>query len=55
MKEGDEISMEVDLREKERKNRKLYFYINNVKQKLYFYGLPERVQFAVFFYYYNFI
>lgn len=51
LKEGDIISMEVDLRSKESGKRTLHFFINNNQQSLFFTELPESVEFGVFLYF----
>lgn len=44
------ITMEVNLKSKEGENRTLRYFINNNQQKYYFKNLPEKVNFAVYFY-----
>lgn len=46
-KKEDEITLEVDLRTKERKKRLLHFFINDKQQKIFFFNLPDYVRFGV--------
>ena len=49
MNEGDEWSMEVDLRSEEKEKRTLHWFVRGKQQKYFIKGLPERVKFAVCF------
>ena len=44
---GSNIMMEVDLRENDKEQRTLHFFVNGVQQKVFFTGLPAAVTFAV--------
>lgn len=53
---GDCFAMEVDLRSNESEKRTLHFFVNNSQEKVFFYGLPDSIQFGVcFFYTYSYI
>ena len=45
--EGDEWSMEVDLRSEEKEKRTLHWFVRGKQQKGFIYGVPDRVEFAV--------
>ena len=47
MNEGDEWSMEVDLRSREKKKRTLHWFVRGKQQKVFFRGVPDRVEFGV--------
>ena len=47
VKDGDEWSMEVDLRSSQRKNRTLRWFINGKQQRLCIKGVPDTVEFGV--------
>ena len=47
VKEGDEWSMEVDLRSEEKEKRTLHFFVRGKQLKGFIYGLPDRVEFGV--------
>ena len=47
VKEGDEWSMEVDLRSDEKEKRTLHWFVRGSQQKGFIYGVPERVEFGV--------
>ena len=47
MKDGDEWSMEVDLRSEEKEKRTLHWFVNGIQQKVFITGLPDRVEFGV--------
>lgn len=43
--------MEVDLRSEEKNKRYLYFFVKDKWSEVLFKGLPERVEFGVFFFF----
>ena len=45
--EGDEWSMEVDLRSEEKEKRTLHWFVNGKQQKGFIKGVPDRVEFGV--------
>ena len=47
MNEGDEWSMEVDLRSREKEKRTLHWFVNGRQQKIFIKGVPDRVEFGV--------
>ena len=47
VKEGDEWSMEVDLRSREKSQRTLHWFVRGSQQKGFIYGVPDRVAFGV--------
>ena len=47
VKEGDEWSMEVDLRSREKSQRTLHCFVRGSQQKGFIYGVPDRVEFGV--------
>ena len=47
MNKGDEWSMEVDLRSREKEKRTLHWFVIGKQQKGFIYGVPERVEFGV--------
>lgn len=51
----DIIEMEADLRSENPEERTLYFFINNIQQKIFFTKLPSRIQFAVYFIIYKYL
>ena len=48
MKDGDEWSMEVDLRSEEKEKRTLHWFVNGIQQKVFITGVPDRVEFGVY-------
>ena len=44
---GDEVSVEVDVRSADAAERTVRFFINNVEQKYYIYGVPAGVRVGV--------
>ena len=46
---GDTIGLEVDLRSSDRKERTLFWFVNGIQQKYYFYNVPETIKFALAF------
>ena len=44
---GDEWSMEVDLRSREKEKRTLHWFVNGKQQKGFIFGVPDRVEFGV--------
>lgn len=48
---GDCLTMELDLRSDKSEERTLHFFINDIQQKIFFYGLPSLVQFGVYIYF----
>ena len=44
---GDEWSMEVDLRSREKEKRTLHWFVRGNQQKGFIKGVPDRVQFGV--------
>ena len=47
MNDGDEWSMEVDLRSREKEKRTLHWFVRGKLQKGFIFGVPDRVEFAV--------
>ena len=47
MNEGDEWSMEVDLRSREKEKRTLHWFVNGKPQRVFIKGVPDRVAFGV--------
>ena len=47
VKEGDEWSMEVDLRSEEKEKRTLHWFVRGKQQKGFIKGVPDRVEFGV--------
>ena len=47
VKEGDEWSMEVDLRSREKEKRTLHFFVRGIQQRVFITGVPDRVEFGV--------
>ena len=47
MKDGDEWSMEVDLRSREKEKRTLHWFVRGKQQKGFIKGVPDRVEFGV--------
>ena len=47
VKDGDEWSMEIDLRSREKEKRTLHWLVNGRLQKVFITGLPDRVEFGV--------
>ena len=47
MREGDEWSMEVDLRSREKEKRTLHWFVRGKQQKVFIKGVPDRVEFGV--------
>ena len=47
VKVGDEWSMEVDLRSREKEKRTLHWFVRGKQQKGFFKGVPDRVEFGV--------
>ena len=45
--EGDEWSMEVDLRSEEKEKRTLHWFVRGKQQKGFIKGVPDRVEFGV--------
>ena len=52
MYEGDEWSMEVDLRSEEKEKRTLHFFVREKQQTVFFKGVPDRVEFGVWSFYF---
>ena len=46
---GEEISMEVDMRSREKEGRTVHMFVDKKQSPLFFYGLPESVMFGIFF------
>ena len=44
---GDLWEMEVDLRSREKEKRTLHFFVRGKQQKVFFKGVPDRVEFGV--------
>ena len=44
---GDLWEMEVDLRSREKEKRTLHFFVEGKQQKVFFKGVPDRVEFGV--------
>ena len=47
VKEGDEWSMEVDVRSEEKEKRTLHWFVRGEQQKVFIKGVPDRVEFGV--------
>ena len=47
MNDGDEWSMEVDLRSREKEKRTLHWFVRGEQQKGFIFGVPDRVEFGV--------
>ena len=47
VKDGDEWSMEVDLRSREKEKRTLHWFVRGKQQKGFIKGVPDRVEFGV--------
>ena len=47
VEKGDEWSMEVDLRSREKEERTLHWFVRGKQQKGFFKGVPDRVEFGV--------
>lgn len=45
--EGDRVEVEVFLNSKDKKKRRLYFFIQDKWEEVVFNGLPESIKFAV--------
>ena len=45
--DGDEWSMEVDLRSDEKEKRTLHWFVRRKQQKRFIKGVPDRVEFGV--------
>ena len=45
--EGDVWEMEVDLRSREKEKRTLHFFVRGKQLKVFFKGVPDRVEFGV--------
>ena len=50
VKEGDEWSMEVDLRSREKEKRTLHWFVRGIQQNVFITGVPDRVEFGVCFF-----
>ena len=46
-KEGDEVSIEADLRSEEEEERRIRFLINGKREKTVIVGVPESIRFGV--------
>ena len=46
-KEGDEVSIEADLRSWSRQERRIRFMINGKREKMVIVGVPESIRFGV--------
>ena len=46
---GERISIEVDLRSREKEGRTVHMFVDQKQLPLFFYGLPESVQFGIWF------
>ena len=47
LNDGDLWEMEVDLRSREKEKRTLHFFIGGKQLKVFFKGVPDRVEFGV--------
>ena len=47
LNDGDEWSMEVDLRSEEKEKRTLHWFVRGKQQKGFIKGVPDRVEFGV--------
>ena len=47
--EGERISIEVDMRSREKEGRSVHMFVDQKQLPLFFYGLPESVQFGIWF------
>ena len=45
--EGEEVSIEADLRSEEREERRIRFLINGEREKIVIVGVPESIRFGV--------
>ena len=46
---GERISMEVDMRSREKEERTVHMFVDQKQSPLFFYGLPESVKIGLFF------
>ena len=46
---GERISMEVDMRSREKEERTVHMFVDKKQAPLFFYGLPESVKFGILF------
>ena len=49
--EGEEVSIVVDVRSEEEKNRTLHLFHDKMQSPVFFYGLPSSVKMGVYFLY----
>ena len=49
MFDSEVISLEVDLRSKEKEGRTVHMFMDEKQSPLFFYGLPESVKIGIFF------
>ena len=47
---GERISIEVDMRSREKEGRTVHMFVDKKQSPLFFYGLPESVKIGIFFY-----
>ena len=47
---GENISIEVDLRSREKEERTVHMFVDKKQSPIFFYGVPESVNMGVFFY-----
>ena len=46
---GENISIEVDLRSREKERRTIHMFADEKQSPVFFYGVPESVKFGIFF------
>ena len=46
---GEEISMEVDMRSREKEGRTVHMFVDKKQSPLFFYGVPESVKVGIVF------
>ena len=46
---GERISIEVDMRSREKEGRSVHMFVDKKQSPLFFYGLPESVKFGIVF------
>ena len=47
---GQRISLEVDLRSREKEERTVHMFVDKKQSPLFFYGVPESVKIGIYFY-----
>ena len=46
---GERISIEVDMRSREKEERTVHMFLDKIQSPLFFYGLPDSVKFGILF------